>query len=166
LQLVSFPKVLLSLTLIAALAACGGGKSQSNSSADSGNGAGTTGTAAPANNQATPDEGASAGNGGSMAGATGSTMSTTAAAPVPANLNCGTATPVWANQRTHVYHTSSDPLYGRTKHGAYMCPDAAKSAGYRVAAGRGKGGRDERRRCFAGCRIDVGNSPLFFCAFA
>lgn len=56
-------------------------------------------------------------------------------APVPAKLNCGTMSPVWANTRTHVYHTASDPLYGRTRHGQYMCPQQAASAGYHPAGG-------------------------------
>ena len=61
--------------------------------------------------------------------------SAAAVAPVPAKLKCGAVTPVWANTRTHVYHTASDPLYGRTKHGQYMCPQQAASAGYHAAGG-------------------------------
>src|SRR5690242_19071494 len=50
--------------------------------------------------------------------------------PVPATLHCGAVAPVWANTKTKVYHVSSDPLYGRTKHGEYMCPQTAASEGY------------------------------------
>ncbi len=66
-------------------------------------------------------------------------------APVPAKLNCGAVQPVWANMRTHVYHTASDPLYGRTRHGQYMCPQQAASAGYH-AAGAGSAGMHHGRK--------------------
>lgn len=55
-------------------------------------------------------------------------------APVPASLKCGAGdNVVWVNDRKHVYHMASDPYYGRTKHGEYMCESAAKAAGNRMA---------------------------------
>lgn len=97
-----------------ALAACGGG--QKNQSAVS-----TTSTA-------------------SSTAAAGSPMSAQTTAPVPASVHCGAVAPVWANTRTHAYHLSSDPLYGRTKHGQYMCPQTAVSEGYHQAGSSSRGG--------------------------
>lgn len=54
-------------------------------------------------------------------------------AAVPADVHCGASTPVWANTKTHVYHVSSDPLYGKTKHGTYMCAQDAVAHGYHAA---------------------------------
>jgi hypothetical protein len=44
--------------------------------------------------------------------------------------------PVWVNQRSHTYHDPTDPMYGRTRHGQYMCPSAAVAAGYHKASGK------------------------------
>lgn len=66
---------------------------------------------------------------GSVATAAGSSM----AAPMPAGLKCGAVKPVWVNTATHVYHLSSDPEYGRTKSGTYMCASQAVAAGNRRA---------------------------------
>jgi hypothetical protein len=71
---------------------------------------------------------------GNMAAGAGGAMSR-AAAPVPASLNCGAVQPVWVNEKTHVYHEPSDPMYGKTRHGMYMCPSAAVKAGYHKASG-------------------------------
>jgi hypothetical protein len=49
--------------------------------------------------------------------------------------NCGAVSPVWVNLRTKVYHEPSDPMYGKTKHGEYLCPSAAKAQGFRAAGG-------------------------------
>jgi hypothetical protein len=49
--------------------------------------------------------------------------------------NCGAVSPVWVNLRTKVYHEASDPMYGKTKHGEYLCPAAAKAQGFRPAGG-------------------------------
>jgi hypothetical protein len=54
-------------------------------------------------------------------------------APVPSSLHCGAVKPVWVNTHTKVYHDYDDPYYGRTKHGEYMCPSAAAAAGYHPA---------------------------------
>jgi len=93
------------------LAACGGGSKGSTSN---------TNAAAPMS---------SPGAGGAYRSATGE------AAPVPATVHCGAVAPVWVNTRTHVYHTQSDPLYGRTKRGEYMCPSEAAKEGYHAAGG-------------------------------
>jgi hypothetical protein len=37
------------------------------------------------------------------------------------------------NTSTHVYHEPTDPYYGKTKHGKYLCPSAAKKEGDRPA---------------------------------
>jgi hypothetical protein len=76
---------------------------------------------------------ASAGN--SMADAAANAVG--AAAPIPASVNCGAVKPVWVNTRRHVYHVSTDPRYGRTKTGVYMCPSAAKAEGDHLAGAGG-----------------------------
>ena len=40
---------------------------------------------------------------------------------------------VWVNTKSHVYHVAGSRSYGHTRHGAYMCEIAAKSAGNRAA---------------------------------
>ncbi|HEX3368728.1 MAG TPA: hypothetical protein VHS56_04055 [Candidatus Cybelea sp.] len=49
--------------------------------------------------------------------------------------NCGAVSAVWVNLKTKVYHESGDPMYGKTKHGEYLCPSAAKAQGFRPAGG-------------------------------
>jgi hypothetical protein len=49
--------------------------------------------------------------------------------------NCGAVSAVWVNLRSKVYHEPSDPKYGKTKHGEYLCPSAAKAQGFRPAGG-------------------------------
>jgi hypothetical protein len=70
---------------------------------------------------------------GSMAAGAGSAMAGAVAA-IPADLNCGAVKPVWVNPKTKVYHEPSDPLYGKTKHGKYMCPADAAKAGFHKAS--------------------------------
>jgi len=53
-------------------------------------------------------------------------------APIPKGLHCKDAI-VWVNMTKKTYHESSDPYYGRTKHGQYMCKTAAEAAGYHAA---------------------------------
>jgi len=104
---------------LAALTACGGGSKSTTSTTTTQNQAAASPAASPA--------------GGSMTGG----MAAGAAAPVPASLHCGATAPVWANSKSHVYHTSTDPLYGKTKHGQYMCAQTAVAQGYHAAGPRG-----------------------------
>jgi hypothetical protein len=76
--------------------------------------------------------GAMASAGNAMQGAAGAAGAT---AQVPADLKCTDAV-VWVNTKTHVYHMSTDPMYGKTKKGSYMCEGAAKAAGDHMAGGK------------------------------
>ena len=114
-----FRKSLAVVAVVAALAAC------SHSNQNTGNGITSTNAPASAGNTAEPPAGGMNANGEAMAPGT--------LATVPPNLNCGTAAPVWTNPRTHTYHTPTDPYYGRTRHGQYMCVADALKAGYRLA---------------------------------
>ncbi|HZZ66165.1 MAG TPA: hypothetical protein VFE17_11735 [Candidatus Baltobacteraceae bacterium] len=115
------------LTLAAiALTGCGGGNKASNTSTTTS----TTTQSSPAAAPASPA--AAAASPGAMHAMQGSV------APVPSTLHCGAVQPVWVNPRSHVYHEPSDPRYGRTRHGKYMCPSQAVAAGYH-AAGSGSG---------------------------
>jgi len=62
----------------------------------------------------------------------GSSMHSANAGAIP---NCGAVKAVWVNTKTKVYHGPTDPLYGHTKHGKYMCPSQAKAEGDRPAGG-------------------------------
>jgi len=67
----------------------------------------------------------------SAAGAMGDAAnSMTAAMSKP---NCGAVSPVWVNLNSKVYHEPDDPVYGKTKHGEYLCPNQAKAQGFRKA---------------------------------
>lgn len=125
----SISKQLLPMLLIATLAACGGG---GNNAQNAANAAGSA--AAGAANSVASAGGAMASAAGNMAAGAAGAMAGAAAA-VPASLHCGAVQPVWVNPRTHVYHEPSDPMYGKTKHGMYMCPAAAVKAGYHKASG-------------------------------
>ena len=116
--------LLLALAGAVSLGACGGGKHASTNANT------TTRTTMTQGSPSAPQPGP---------GAAGSV------AAVPATLHCGAVAPVWVNESTHVYHLASDPYYGRTKHGQYMCPAQAQSAGYH-AAGAGGARRHHRRR--------------------
>ena len=103
----------ITAVLAIAFAGCGGGKNASTTTTTTTT---TTATTAPAMGGAT--------SGGAAAGAQ---------AVVPADLNCGAVQPVWVNTRTHVYHEPTDPYYGKTKNGKYMCPSAAAAEGDRAS---------------------------------
>jgi hypothetical protein len=49
--------------------------------------------------------------------------------------DCGAVQAVWVNLNSRVYHLPSDPVYGKTKHGEYLCPAQAKAQGFRPAGG-------------------------------
>ena len=49
------------------------------------------------------------------------------------DMNCGAVKPVWVNTKSGTYHEPGDPYYGHTKQGKYMCPSAARSAGYHAS---------------------------------
>ncbi|HZY95695.1 MAG TPA: hypothetical protein VFE35_01200 [Candidatus Cybelea sp.] len=49
--------------------------------------------------------------------------------------NCGAVQAVWVNLNTKVYHEPGDPVYGKTKHGEYLCPSQAQAQGFRPAGG-------------------------------
>ena len=117
-------RVLCLLAAVAVVSACGGKTSSSN-------------TTTAANGGTTTSQGASP---GAMAGASpgAGTMMSGTQAPIPASLKCGATKPVWVNTRRHTYHLASDPAYGRTRHGKYMCPSAAAAEGDHPA-GRASG---------------------------
>lgn len=98
-------KYIASVLLLCGLVACGGGKSTSAA--------------------ASPNDAAS----GAMSGGS---MESANAGAIP---NCGAVKAVWVNTNSHVYHEPGDPYYGKTKHGKYMCPSAAKKEGDHPAGG-------------------------------
>lgn len=55
--------------------------------------------------------------------------------PAEAKSHCGSQPVVWANTSSRVLHTPTSKYYGKTKHGAYMCEQAAVSAGFHMAKG-------------------------------
>lgn len=110
------------LLALAALTACGGGKSSTTTTT-------TTQSQTAASPAASPA--ATAAGGSMMNAAVNATQ-----APVPASLHCGATAPVWVNTKRHTYHTASDPYYGKTKNGQYMCASAAAAAGYHAAGTR------------------------------
>jgi hypothetical protein len=55
------------------------------------------------------------------------------AAAVPQGLQCSGDVMVWVNLKSKSYHASTDPYFGRTKNGKYMCKADAVTAGYHAA---------------------------------
>lgn len=77
--------------------------------------------------------GQKSGNATTYSSASRGSQSNGGMAQAPIDLNCGAVRPVWVNMRTHVYHESSDPYYGRTKDGKYLCPNQATAEGDRAS---------------------------------
>ncbi|HEY6485324.1 MAG TPA: hypothetical protein VIX83_02930 [Candidatus Cybelea sp.] len=71
--------------------------------------------------------------------------------------NCGAVSAVWVNLKTKVYHESGDPMYGKTKHGEYLCPSAAKAKGFRPAGGAMAGKHHHRAK---GAESSGGDSSM------
>lgn len=138
-KLLSFALVTLAAALIAG---CGGGKSSSTSSAAS----------APVSPAA-----AVVGSLGASAGGMAPQAGARPQAPVPATLHCGAQPPVWTNPRSHAYHVSSDPVYGRTKRGTYMCLRDAVNAGYHAAGAM----RHHRKSSANGAMAQPSPSPAY-----
>jgi hypothetical protein len=93
---------------LAALTACGGGKSASNAASGGAMQSGATSSSAP------------------MTAASG------ARGAVP---DCGAVTAVWVNLKSKVFHEAGDPYYGKTAHGEYLCPAQAKAQGFHKSHG-------------------------------
>ncbi|HEY5095246.1 MAG TPA: hypothetical protein VII69_09045 [Candidatus Eremiobacteraceae bacterium] len=55
------------------------------------------------------------------------------AVPVPADLHCTGDVVVWVNLKTKSFHESTDPYFGRTVDGKYMCKADAVTAGDHAA---------------------------------
>jgi hypothetical protein len=58
------------------------------------------------------------------------------ASEAEAKAHCPGDTVVWANTRTHIYHSAGSNAYGNTKKGAYLCERDAGSLGIRAAKKR------------------------------
>jgi hypothetical protein len=91
---------------------------------------------------------------GTAAPAAASRRSTQAAVPGYATLAeaqqaCGAEPIVWGNTRSHAYHASGDKLFGKTKHGTYLCQAAAQQNGFH-AAGEAHAGQSHPARSQAG----------------
>lgn len=124
----SYRNVFLAAAACVALVACGGHRTSSTTTTQS-NGVMTEQSANPSPSTAVQ---------GPVGGidSSGQPMAPGTLATVPPGLNCGAVRAVWVNKKSHVYHEPSDPYYGRTKHGAYMCPADAKAQGYHKAGGK------------------------------
>ena len=106
---------LAAVCAVTILAGCGGGGSSGGSSATA-----TPGTMAmpAATTEAQREKGA---------------LPLAQAAPVPQGLQCSGDVMVWVNLKSKAYHESTDPYFGRTKNGKYMCKTDAVNAGYHAA---------------------------------
>lgn len=99
--------VAAAIIAIASLAACGGGGAKST----------VTATATPMSEMAREQ----------------AALPSSVVAPIPKTVNCGKDQPVWVNMHTKSYHKASDPYYGRTKNGQYMCEAQAEQQGFHAA---------------------------------
>ena len=100
-------------------AGCGGGSSSDNNSAATSSADNSAAMNSAADNSAATN---------SAAGDSGATGSQTP-------MDCGAVKAVWVNLKTKAYHEPNDPYYGKTKHGEYLCPSAAKAQGFHPAGG-------------------------------
>ncbi len=125
----SLCKIMLAVALAGGLAACGGGKGASQAAAT----AGDAGQRGMSNAGSNVKQAVSPPLGG--VDRAGNAMAPGTLATIPPTVQCGAVQPVWVNTKTHVYHLPSDSRYGRTRHGVYMCPSAAKAEGDRAAGG-------------------------------
>ncbi|HEY7981879.1 MAG TPA: hypothetical protein VID19_10390 [Candidatus Eremiobacteraceae bacterium] len=111
-----FFSILAAVCSAAVVAGCGGGGSSGSSSATA-----TPGAAAAmpaATTEAQRERGS---------------LPLAQAAPVPQGLQCSGDVMVWVNLKSKAYHDSTDPFFGRTKNGKYMCKTDAVNAGYHAA---------------------------------
>ncbi len=79
-------------------------------------------------------------------GHTSSSGNASRAAAAPAampSMDCNGESPVWALRNPKVYLEPGDRLYGKTKHGLYVCRSQAQAQGYRPAQ---RPFREHRRR--------------------
>jgi hypothetical protein len=53
------------------------------------------------------------------------------AASAEATPNCNGESPVWALPGPKIFLTSDDRMYGKTRHGEYLCLSDAQAQGYR-----------------------------------
>ena len=95
---------------VALLSGCGGGGSDNSSTS-----ATATATGSPAMTS------------GSHHGYMGKPLAK--AVPVPADLHCDGDVVVWVNLKTKAFHESTDPFFGRTMNGKYLCKADAVTAG-------------------------------------
>jgi trimeric autotransporter adhesin len=134
---VSFRTNLICAIVLCSLAACGSGSNSASTAASAAasdvNAAASA--AAPAAASAASAAGSAMSDAAGAAAGAMSAMANKVAAAVPASLHCGAVPPVWVNPKSHAYHEPSDPLYGKTKSGSYMCASAAVAAGYHKAGG-------------------------------
>ncbi|HEX3671902.1 MAG TPA: hypothetical protein VHT92_09410 [Candidatus Cybelea sp.] len=61
-----------------------------------------------------------------------SAAASAAATGAPA-IDCGSEAPVWTLESAKVYLVEGDRLYGKTKHGRYLCRSEAHAEGFRPA---------------------------------
>lgn len=52
-----------------------------------------------------------------------------------AKAHCPSDTVMWGNSETKVLHYAGTKLYGKTRHGGYMCESEATKTGFHVAKG-------------------------------
>jgi hypothetical protein len=71
--------------------------------------------------------------GGSPQPSAAASAAATSAQTKPPAADCGGESPVWAIPGPKVFLLPDDRLYGKTKHGTYLCLSQAEALGYRPA---------------------------------